>query len=130
MTCSLDDEMALDFFPDVHDPSGALQGPHRILVTLATGVSMTSGTAVAVDEQGFPIALDPTGLDGDTLEISLVTAELQTDTDLPANTWAISFYTQFGSVKSVGYRIRGRYELDTTPVTGRDKTQLLRCGQT
>lgn len=129
MTCSVDDELTLDYFPETHDPSGALQGPWRILVQLATGVSMTSGTAVAVDEAGFPIALDPTGADGDTLEISLVSVALQTDQVLP-NVWAIVFYTQYGSPKHVGYRIRGRYSLDTTPVTGRDKTLLLLCGQT
>ena len=122
-------DLNFDFFPEAHDPSGALQGPWRILVQLPPGVSMTSGTAVAVSEDGTPIALDPTGEEGDTLEISLVTVALQTDQTQP-NVWAIVFYTKKGSPKEVGYRIRGRYELNTTPVTGRDRTVLLACRQT
>ncbi len=122
MTCS-DTELTADFFPETHDPSGALQGPWRILVQLPAGIS------IAVDESGFPITLDPTGADGDTLVISLVSVALQTDQTVP-NVWAIVFYTQNGSPKEVGYRIRGRYVLNTTPVTGRDRTMLLLCGQT
>lgn len=130
MTCdsTTDDLLTAEFFKLDHDPSGALQGPWRFLIECAPNVQPSVVSVVAVDEENHPITFDATGVDGDSLVISLTSVVQATDIAIP-NVWAIQFYTQFGSPKQVGYRIRARYTLNTTPATGRDLTMILRCTQ-
>ena len=121
MSCeSSSTEIQPDYFPDTHDPSGALQGPWRILVQLPTGVTMTSATVAAVEESGALLAFAANNIDGDSLVVTFDRVELATDV-VESNVWGIYFFTQDGSERT--YRIRGRYQ--KSDGTGKDKTVLL-----